>query len=66
MEIDDLVDEAQVIVIGAGPSGLMSAKVAQEYGYKVLLIDSGHNAGVKYSSILDRNKLRFTSGGLGG
>lgn len=66
MGIRKLISEAQVLVVGAGPSGLMSAKIANEYGYKVLLLDAGDNKSNRYSSVLDQNSRPFPSAGIGG
>jgi hypothetical protein len=66
MTIEEDIFWADVIVIGAGPSGLMSSKAAQEAGLKVLLIDAGLMETDIYSSLLDRNNVKHKSGGIGG
>ncbi len=44
---DPLIYETEVLVIGAGPSGLSASKIFTDYGVKVLLIDDKHRLGGK-------------------
>ena len=47
-----------LIVVGAGPTGLMAAKVAGENGLKVALIDKKHDIPIdKYNEL-----VRYTGG----
>jgi hypothetical protein len=66
MGVNEDISWADAIVIGAGPSGLMSSRTAQEAGLNVLLIDSGLTQTDIFSSRLEKNSSKYKSGGLGG
>ncbi|MBZ6076788.1 NAD(P)/FAD-dependent oxidoreductase [Microvirga sp. WGZ8] len=61
--IDDLAGDYDVVVIGAGPSGLRAATTASEFGAQVLLVDENQTPGGQiYRSVLraqeaDRRRL---------
>ena len=41
------MDEKQIIVIGAGPAGMMAAAAAAEHGASVLLLEGMKKPGTK-------------------
>jgi len=58
--------EFDVVIVGAGPSGLSAAVYAASEGLRVVVVDSGGIGGQARSSSLIRNYLGFPKGISGG